>query len=266
MNVEIGLRKDAEAMHPIFWCAILVSTICSVLEMSWCDEVSVRLGEWGHADRHNAHNDSSAGPSLLRQISSHLSLPLLANDALQGEANGEAEDEEHHRQISDENVPGVSDIGGDTDYKASWSDLIQLCAPDTCLILVAFVFLMLAAAAQIYIPRFTGAILDALDEAYNKNTNNVPIQDVPGFMSNVKKLIIVSILGGVFSGVRGSIFTVVGGRVNVRLRLRLMDALLCMEQGFFDVTKTGDITSRLSSDTTLVGDQVTLNVNVRYFG
>jgi len=32
--------------------------------------------------------------------------------------------------------------------------------------------------------------------------------------------------------------------------------------GFFDTTKTGDITSRLSSDTTLVGDQVTYNVNV----
>ena len=45
-------------------------------------------------------------------------------------------------------------------------------------------------------------------------------------------------------------------------RLRLMDKLLTMEQGFFDVTKTGEITSRLSSDTTLVGDQVALNVNV----
>jgi len=41
-----------------------------------------------------------------------------------------------------------------------------------------------------------------------------------------------------------------------------MDALLSQEIGFFDVTKTGDITSRLSSDTTLVGDQVMLNVNV----
>jgi ATP-binding cassette subfamily B (MDR/TAP) protein 9 len=81
-------------------------------------------------------------------------------------------------------------------------------------------------------------------------------------MNNVKKLIVVSILSGVFSGVRGSIFMVVGGRVNVRLRLRLMSALLTYEQGFFDLTKTGDITSRLSSDTTLVGDQVTLNVNV----
>jgi ATP-binding cassette subfamily B (MDR/TAP) protein 9 len=55
---------------------------------------------------------------------------------------------------------------------------------------------------------------------------------------------------------------VVGGRVNVRLRIQLMDALLAQENGFFDVTKTGEITSRLSSDTTLVGDQVTLNVNV----
>lgn len=41
-----------------------------------------------------------------------------------------------------------------------------------------------------------------------------------------------------------------------------MDSLLAQDIGFFDITKTGDITSRLSSDTTLVGDQVTLNINV----
>eukprot|EP00536_Pseudo-nitzschia_multiseries_P002283 jgi/Psemu1/183192/e_gw1.30.251.1 len=122
---------------------------------------------------------------------------------------------------------------------------------------------------QIYIPKYTGACLDALEEAYGRNDDgddddggHQNINDIPGFMSNVKKLIVVSVLGGFFSGVRGSIFTMVGGRVNVRLRSRLMDALLTTEQGFFDVTKTGDITSRLSSDTTLVGDQVTLNVNV----
>ena len=57
-------------------------------------------------------------------------------------------------------------------------------------------------------------------------------------------------------------FTIVGARVNVRLRVKLMDALLAQDIGFFDTTKTGDITSRLSSDTTLVGDQVSLNVNV----
>ena len=65
-----------------------------------------------------------------------------------------------------------------------------------------------------------------------------------------------------FAGIRGSIFTLIGGRVNVRLRVRLLSSLLKQEIGFFDVTKTGDITSRLCSDTTLVGDQVSLNVNV----
>ena len=57
-------------------------------------------------------------------------------------------------------------------------------------------------------------------------------------------------------------FTIVGGRVNVRLRIQLMDALFAQDIGFFDMTKTGDITSRLCNDTTLVGNQVTLNVNV----
>jgi ATP-binding cassette, subfamily B (MDR/TAP), member 9 len=56
--------------------------------------------------------------------------------------------------------------------------------------------------------------------------------------------------------------TVVGARTNVRLRVKLMDALLSQDIGFFDITKTGDITSRLSSDTTLVGDQIAMNVNV----
>ena len=85
---------------------------------------------------------------------------------------------------------------------------------------MAFVFLLLAAMAQIYIPRFTGNILDALTETYqdeDDDANRTPIWDVPGFVSNVQKLIVASILCGVFSGVRGSIFTVVGGRVNVRL-------------------------------------------------
>lgn len=50
--------------------------------------------------------------------------------------------------------------------------------------------------------------------------------------------------------------------MNVRIRMLLMDSLLSQDIGFFDTTKTGDITSRLSSDTTLVGDQVTLNINV----
>ena len=61
---------------------------------------------------------------------------------------------------------------------------------------------------------------------------------------------------------RGAIFTMVGGSVNVRIRRKLFESLVSQEIGFFDNTKTGDLSSRLSNDCTKVGDQVTLNVNV----
>lgn len=41
-----------------------------------------------------------------------------------------------------------------------------------------------------------------------------------------------------------------------------MDAVLSQDISFFEMTRTGDLTSRLSSDTTLVGSQVTTNVSV----
>ena len=51
-------------------------------------------------------------------------------------------------------------------------------------------------------------------------------------------------------------------RLNVRIRCRLFASLLRQEIGFFDLTKTGDVTSRLAADTTTVADQVCLNLNV----
>lgn len=37
---------------------------------------------------------------------------------------------------------------------------------------------------------------------------------------------------------------------------------LLQDAGFFDTTKTGEITSRLAADTTTVSDQICLNLNV----
>jgi ATP-binding cassette subfamily B (MDR/TAP) protein 9 len=255
LNYEIGSMSDSLPHHPIFWLALAMTTLCSTINAAYLDSVTKLIGKLGERAGEN---------TWMRRISSNLSIPLLS-DHSPAQEEEIIDEEEAQDDILDENVRGTSDIRGDTTYKANWSDLLMLCAPDVHWIAMAFVFLLLAAMAQIYIPRFTGNILDALTETYkdeDDDANRTPIWDVPGFVSNVQKLIVASILCGIFSGVRGSIFTVVGGRVNVRLRVKLMDALLSQDIGFFDVTKTGDITSRLSSDTTLVGDQVTLNVNV----
>lgn len=261
LNQEIGTLSDTLPHHPIFWLALAMTAFCSTMEAAYLDSITKLVAECSSRSR------SSTSMTWMRRIGSNLSIPLLAGDAPNEELQEEYDVEDVDDETADENVRGVSDITADTNYKASWSDLLALCVPDLHWIGLAFVFLLLAALAQIYIPKFTGNILDALTETFqdrddDDNSNRTPIWDVPGFVSNVEKLVVASILCGVFSGIRGSIFTVVGGRVNVRLRVKLMDALLCQDIGFFDTTKTGDITSRLSSDTTLVGDQVTLNVNV----
>jgi hypothetical protein len=269
MNTEMGTLQDAEPVHPVFWLAVLLTAVFSVFEAYYHGPACKLAGACG---KERLGRESSTS-SLFQRVSSTLSLPLLADNALDNNAQADEEvpngDTTGAAETSSNNEADTPDLGGissDTDYRASWKDLVSTCIPDLGWISIAFVFLILAALAQIYIPRFLGNILDALSETFSDmdddSNRNKSMFEVPGFMENMKLLVLASILAGVFSGLRGSIFTVVGGRVNVRLRVQLMDSLLAQEIGFFDVAKTGEITSRLSSDTTLVGDQVSLNVNV----
>lgn len=82
------------------------------------------------------------------------------------------------------------------------------------------------------------------------------------FNLTVAKLVGVALLCGVFSGVRGGLFTIAMTKLNVRIRKQLLLSLLQQDVGFYDITKTGEITSRLSADTTTVADSVSLNCNV----
>jgi hypothetical protein len=249
MNVEMGTLSDAEPYHPLYWIAVLCTALFSIVEAFALDTNCHRAAQYG--------KEQLGDPShLMRRMSSRLSIPLLS-------AEGNDNDEEQVL-INPEDMRGASDITGDSNYKADWHDLLHICSPDTHMIAVAFIFLLLAAIAQVYIPKFLGLILDSLAVAFanHNDHHHESMWDVPGFMYNIRMLVIASLCSAIFAGIRGSIFTIVGARVNVRLRVQLMDSLLAQDIGFFDVTKTGEITSRLSSDTTLVGDQVSLNVNV----
>ncbi|XP_049553688.1 ABC-type oligopeptide transporter ABCB9 isoform X3 [Orcinus orca] len=63
-------------------------------------------------------------------------------------------------------------------------------------------------------------------------------------------------------GVRGGIFTLIFARLNIRLRNRLFRSLVSQETSFFDENRTGDLISRLTSDTTMVSDLVSQNINI----
>ena len=106
---------------------------------------------------------------------------------------------------------------------------------------------------------------------FQKNTANITLERINSwvgiYLKKKKKKLFANTLRVTrcftfFLRTRGGIFSVVGARVNVRVRQRLFESLVGQEIGFFDTTKTGELTSRLAADCTKVGDQVTLNVNV----
>uniref|UniRef100_A0A2I2YRQ0 Antigen peptide transporter 2 n=1 Tax=Gorilla gorilla gorilla TaxID=9595 RepID=A0A2I2YRQ0_GORGO len=64
------------------------------------------------------------------------------------------------------------------------------------------------------------------------------------------------------AGCRGGCFTYTMSRINLRIREQLFSSLLRQDLGFFQETKTGELNSRLSSDTTLMSNWLPLNANV----
>ena len=69
-------------------------------------------------------------------------------------------------------------------------------------------------------------------------------------------------LQAVFVSLRYYLFTVIGDRIVTDLRHALYGAILAQEMGFFDERKTGELTSRLASDTQVLQNAVTSNMSM----
>ena len=209
MNVEMGTFQDAHHYHPVFWLAVLCTALLSAVEATYLEEICKVAGQYGH-ERFSRGNNNAAPLDLLRSFSSQLLAPLLENEHSNDGPGDDGTANEDDPNAIEEQMRATSDITADPVYKASWTDLLSMCYPDACMILAAFVFLLLAAVAQVLIPKYLGNILDALAAAFGNpdddSRRHMSMWDVPHFMSNVKLLVLASILAGVFAGLRGSIF------------------------------------------------------------
>ena len=136
--------------------------------------------------------------------------------------------------------------------KATIGALLKLSLPDAPILIAAFSAGAVAALGLALIPYYTGKIIDyaSIDP------------DRAAFKLTTFKLLLVALVCALFTGLRGGLFTVSMTRLNVRLRRALFESLLAQDAGFFDSTKTGEITSRLAADTSTVSDQISLNLNV----
>ena len=68
--------------------------------------------------------------------------------------------------------------------------------------------------------------------------------------------------GAIFGSLRAWLFTVAGERIVADLRIQLYSSILHQEIAFFDERKTGELTNRLASDTTVLQNTVTVNISM----
>ena len=129
--------------------------------------------------------------------------------------------------------------------------LLHYCRPDAHLYILGFTFLILAASAMAFIPYYTGQVI-----------NHIAITpSMKNFKQAILIMSLITVVNAICAGLRGGILIIANARLQLRIRNKLFQALVKQEIAFFDKTATGDLTSRLTSDTTKMADQIGLNLN-----
>ncbi|KAK2920766.1 antigen peptide transporter 2a [Channa argus] len=130
--------------------------------------------------------------------------------------------------------------------------VLRLFKPDYLLLLAGLLFLTLAVVCEMFIPFYTGRVIDILGGQYQQNE----------FLTAVLFMGLYSVGSSASAGCRGGVLLWAISSFIWRIKGNLFENLTKQEIGFFETTKTGEITFRLSRDTNLTARTVCLNVNV----
>lgn len=134
---------------------------------------------------------------------------------------------------------------------ASLRRILSLARPELRSLVVGTFFLVVGSAAGLAFPQMIGSIVD------RANQKGLASLDVVAY-----QMVGVAAVQALAFAVRFILFTVAGERVVARLRADLFARLMDQEIGFFDEKKTGELTNRLASDTTVLQNTVSVNISM----
>ncbi|KAJ8779274.1 hypothetical protein J1605_012736 [Eschrichtius robustus] len=134
-----------------------------------------------------------------------------------------------------EGLPGEDRPASEQASGATLQKLLSYTKPDIAFLVAASFFLIVAALGETFLPYYTGRAIDGI----------VIQKSMEQFSTAIIVMCVLAI-----------------GRLNIRLRNRLFRSLVSQETSFFDENRTGDLISRLTSDTTMVSDLVSQNINI----
>jgi len=236
----------------VFWAAIIGGAFFTSAETYSTLEVLPLIRKWSRR-RHEARarRTGGLGTELLDVASGDSPAQENGPGTESGNGNGNAGDS------ADQTPQGEQDQEAGEAKPPTVKRLMKLLTPDWPLLVQATVLLLCAAVSEVLIPHYIGDAIGEITRAEEKGT----LAERP-FTKPVVKLIMAAVCCGIFSSCRGATFILMSGRASMRLRRELFDSLVSQEIGFFDTTKTGELTSRMTQDCQKVSDQVSLNVNV----
>lgn len=136
--------------------------------------------------------------------------------------------------------------------KAGIRRLFSLAATERPALILGLIALAISAAGSLAAPYLIRQMIDGLTQGGGR--------DVVDRMALT--LLGVFAISGLFTALRSYAFSVAGERVVARLRADLYAALMQQEVAFFDERRTGELTSRLASDTTVLQNAVTTNISM----
>lgn len=75
-------------------------------------------------------------------------------------------------------------------------------------------------------------------------------------------LFIIVCCGGVFTGLRSYTFNILAEKISRNLRRDFFHSIISKDIGFFDERRTGDLLSRITSDTQVIQDTLATNASM----
>src|SRR5688572_14755030 len=129
--------------------------------------------------------------------------------------------------------------------------IMALAKPEWRNLLLGSVFLTLGSLAGLAYPKLVGILGDAASVRDASLVNRVALVMVGLFL-----------VQGIATGLRSMFFGITGERVVTRLREKLYGRLVEQEVAFFDERRTGELVSRLASDTGVIQSTVSANVSM----
>ncbi|MBC7533518.1 MAG: ATP-binding cassette domain-containing protein [Oligoflexus sp.] len=130
--------------------------------------------------------------------------------------------------------------------------MLRVARPELTPLSWGLVFLVISSASALAYPQLMRWMID----------NVLTPKKLDMLLPVILGLFLAFLVQGITSSLRYFLFTMSGERIVIRLRQKLYERILAQEVSFFDLNRTGDLMSRLSSDCQTLQNAVSINVSM----